>query len=134
MDDRLYKFYTGGNNQHFLKANSEKRFHLDILKGLRGLVWFAIYLLNDFRNVTRSAAGERQASGRRAARARRRRLSSDARHAAGPTRCRRWLTSHTLTTRTFVVIFHLDMHIQRNNKSFEAIPSQPNEMTLLLCR
>lgn len=74
----------------------QKGFHLNILKGLWGLAWFAIYLLNDFRNVTRSA-----------------RLAGAF---ADDLSC-----PHTLTTRTLVVIFHLDMHIQRYNKSFQAI-------------
>lgn len=38
-----------------------------------------------------------------------------------------------ILTRLFV-IFHRDMHIQRNDISFGAIPPQPNEMTYQLRR
>lgn len=48
---------------------SSERLSLKYFKEIMGLVWFAIYLLNDFRNVTRSARATASGALRRAKRA-----------------------------------------------------------------
>lgn len=59
-------------------------------------------------------------------------VASPQRDMAMALRCRERPSLHVLsalTTRTLVIIFHLDMHIQRNYKSFVAIALQPYEIT-----
>lgn len=84
---------------------------------------FVIFLLNDFRNVTRGEEEIWTANATSGA------VSELGTHIlwAAPESSIAFTTVPILAH--FFVVFQRDMHIQHNNKSFEGIPSQPNEMT-----